>query len=95
MLMIYPFIFILKIVYEDNNIFEKGCRCISIIFFILTLAYMTGKGFYSDVNEVLFTNFGLLEMIILSWAYIFMMIEIKKKPKSTLHPQKWNKEIKD
>lgn len=79
-LILYPLIFAFKIVNEENNIIEKIFRLISVVFYILTLAYMTGRGLYSDENyDILFEKFGILELGILSWAYIFMLIEIKRK----------------
>lgn len=79
LLILYPFLFVYKVWAEDNNGFEKVCRVISVIFYVLTIEYITGHGLLQDENDMLFGTVGVLDMGILVWAYIFMSINLKIK----------------
>ncbi|RZI50500.1 hypothetical protein EW027_15175 [Aeribacillus pallidus] len=52
---------------------------ISIVIYLLVGAYMVGTGYYIDEeapDALVFHKFGFLELIILSYAYIFLGLAV-------------------
>ncbi|WP_157727831.1 hypothetical protein [Aeribacillus pallidus] len=61
------------------TIFGKLFLAISIVIYLLVGVYMVGKGDYIDEkapDSLIFHKFGFLELIILSYAYIFLGLAV-------------------
>lgn len=75
----YLFLIGLAISKYQFKISGKIFLVISIVIYLLVGAYMVGTGYYIDEeapDALVFHKFGFLELIILSYAYIFLGLAV-------------------